>query len=187
MRSTHLDLVLVPYSNNWHANKLPTWKGALAIIDFSCSFKTKVSVNRYHVRLQTPLPRLSMYFCSLAFQFYSSLQTVLHSRVSSNPAALINSGCPLGLDMTHLHLLSEAFAYSVKRFFAEVRHLKLGSEQHSRKVSTEKTSTLGRASNRDMLQPLLVSVGHSLEKHPPLANVPTTVLLDFLLDFSPEL
>lgn len=62
--------------------------------------------------------------------------------VSSNPAALTNSGCPLGLDTTHLHLLCEAFAHAVNRFFAEVRHLELLSEQQSRRVSTEKTNIL---------------------------------------------
>lgn len=68
---------------------------------------------------------------------------MLHARVSSNPAELINSGCPLGLDTTRLHLLGEALAYLVNALLAETRHLELGSEQHSRRVSTEKTSILG--------------------------------------------
>lgn len=59
--------------------------------------------------------------------------------------------------MTCLHLLGEALAYLANMILADARHLELGSKQHSRRVSAEKTSALGQDSNTDTAQPLLVS------------------------------
>ena len=133
------------------------------IIDFSCSFKMK-QFQLIDIRLDYKLLRQQSQciFVESHFSgFFSSLHTLLHARVSSNPAGLINSGCPLGLDTTRLHLLGEVLAYLVNTLLAEARLLELGSEQHSGKVSTEKTSVLGRVSNRDEAQPLPASGSHN--------------------------
>lgn len=79
-----------------------------------------------------------MYFSRASLFRFFHLSTPCFMPASSNPTGLINSGCPLGLDMMCLHLLGEALAYLVSTLLAESRHLELGSEQHSRKFQQRK-------------------------------------------------
>lgn len=110
---------------------------------------------------------------------------MLRARVSSNLAALINSGCPPGRNMTCLHLLGEALAYLANILLAGARHFKLGSKQHSGRVSTEKTSALGQDSSMDMAQPLLVSA--MAETLPQETGTSRKCPNDCVIGFSPLL
>lgn len=63
-------------------------------LDFSCSFKTKVSFSRYQIRLLTPLQRASMHSCSLSIQVFYNLSTLcfLYDWARSNQQGSLTQG-----------------------------------------------------------------------------------------------
>lgn len=153
-------------------------------LDFSCSFKTKVSFSRYQIRLLTPLPRASMHSCSLSIQVFYNLSTLcfLYDWARSNQQGSLTQGahrartwciCTPGVKGSLVYWTCSFKGWSMWSW--DLNNW-AGEFQQRKQVFCGK-------SNSEAAQPLLVSVSHGTDftQNCTSHNVSTTALLDFPL------